>query len=204
MALETLLREGGPIMPLLLLAALVGYVLTAERLLVWGTWHLRDRALVRAPDGPALAAAVETAVSRRPTPLTRLLGEAVRLRHLPTAQRETALQARLLGHLPQVDARLSTIGWLGGILPMLGLLGTVSGMITTFQDLSVTTSRQILSVGLSEALWTTEVGLLGALPLLAAHHLLTRMRARWLNALERGLALLAGERVEAGEAGDEA
>ena len=73
---------------------------------------------------------------------------------------------------------------------MLGLLGTVSGMITTFGELAVTTSRQILSQGLSEALWTTEIGLLAAVPLLAVHHGLTRLKARRLNRLERALALL--------------
>ncbi len=86
---------------------------------------------------------------------------------------------------------------------MLGLLGTVSGMILTFKDLALTTSRQVLSQGLSEALWTTEVGLLAALPLLAAHHLLTRLKARWLDRLEFHTALLfhgAGP----GEGGDPA
>jgi biopolymer transport protein ExbB len=73
---------------------------------------------------------------------------------------------------------------------MLGLLGTVSGMIVTFKDLALTSSRQVLSQGLSEALWTTEVGLLAALPLLATHHLLSRLQSRWMDRLEFCVALL--------------
>ena len=58
--------------------------------------------------------------------------------------------------------------------------------------------------GLSEALWTTEVGLIGALPLLAAHHVLTRLKARWLTHLERALALLLAAAATPGEQGQQA
>ena len=122
--------------------------------------------------------------------LLRMLLRAVALSSLPPDRREQAMQLEILARMPEVNARVATIGWLGGILPMLGLLGTVSGMILTFKDLALTTSRQVLSQGLSEALWTTEVGLLAALPLLAAHHLLTRLKARWLDRLEFHTALL--------------
>ena len=186
-----LLTEGGPIMPLILVCAAAGYCLACERLLVWAGWYWRDRFAYRAADAAALATAVERPGSRgAETPLTALLREALALSLQPPERREAALTAALMARMPKVEARISTIGWLGTILPLLGLLGTVSGMTTTFQDLAVTTSRQVLSHGLSEALWTTEVGLIGALPLLAAHHLLGRLKARWLNNLERALALL--------------
>jgi biopolymer transport protein ExbB len=187
----TLLREGGPFMPLILLTALIGYVLSAERLLAWGYWHYSDRPLFKAEDAAAFAAYLdEPGPRRRPTPLLWLLLCAKGYRDDPPEARDKAIHLDILSRLPEVDARIATIGWLGGILPMLGLLGTVSGMIVTFKDLALTTSRQVLSQGLSEALWTTEVGLLAALPLLAVHHLLTRLKTRWLNQLELNLALL--------------
>jgi len=197
MGFSTLLAEGGPIMPLIVGTALVGYVLAVERLLTWSWWHWRDGPLRRAHHRQALARAVERVTAwrwwvRRPTPLAHLLARAKALGPVSPGQLESVMHAEVLSRLPEVDARIATIGWLGGILPMLGLLGTVSGMIATFQDLAETTSRQVLSQGLSEALWTTEVGLLGALPLLATHHLLTRMRARWLTRLEIGLARITG------------
>ena len=191
-SLQTLLREGGPIMPLILLAALIGYVLAIERLLSWGRWHFSDRPLLRAASARGLEALLERPAGPR-SPLASLLRSGLAHRILPAARREAAMHLEVLTVLPRVEARIATIGWLGGILPMLGLLGTVSGMIATFKELSLAASRQALSVGLSEALWTTEVGLLGALPLLAVHHLLTRLRSRWLNRLELGLALLFGE-----------
>lgn len=192
MIFSTLLSEGGPVMPLILLTALTGIVLACERVLVWAWWHYQERSLGALTSQAALAAwLAEPGVHSRETLLTGLLRQAAALGTLAPEQREARLQALLLAGVPRAETRIATIGWLGTILPMLGLLGTVSGMITTFQDLAITTSRQVLSQGLSEALWTTEVGLLGALPLLAAHHLLTRLKTRWLNRLERLLALLS-------------
>lgn len=194
MMLYTLLQQGGPFMPLILLTALAGYVLSAERLLTWGSWQLHDRALFRAENLAELVAHLEAPTERRrPTPLRWLLLCAKGYREDPPEERERAMHLEILTRLPEVDGRIATIGWLGGVLPMLGLLGTVSGMIVTFKDLALTTSRQVLSVGLSEALWTTEIGLLGAVPLLAVHHLLTRLKSRWLNQLELSLALLFEE-----------
>ncbi len=190
--LQTLLREGGPIMPLILLAALAGYVLASERLLSWGRWHFSDRLLLRAGSARRLEALLAR-TAKNQSPLASLLRSGLSHRNLPAARREQAMQLEILILLPRVEARIATIGWLGGILPMLGLLGTVSGMIATFKELALAASRQALSEGLSEALWTTEIGLLGALPLLAVHHLLTRLRSRWLNRLELGLALLFEE-----------
>ena len=188
----TLIGEGGPLMPLILLAALAGYVLSCERLLAWAAWHWRDRPLLRVNNGAALAGRLKGLAAKADlTPYRRILTQALYAAKYPPEKREAAVQAAVMGQISKVEARISTIGWLGTILPLLGLLGTVSGMITTFQDLSVTTSRQVLSQGLSEALWTTEVGLIGALPLLAVHHLLSRLKSRWVNHLERALSLIA-------------
>lgn len=204
MIIAEILDKGGPLMPLILAASGIGLLLTVERLLVWGWWATHDRAFYRAYERAALVSLIaERAARSKPSllhkqsPLEWVLTQAHGLgidADLPAEkmhQREKALESQVLACIPQVETRISTIGWLGGILPMLGLLGTVSGMITTFGDLAETTSRQVLSQGLSEALWTTEVGLLGALPLLAANHLLTRLKSRWLTQLERILALLS-------------
>ena len=189
-----LLAEGGPIMPLILSVGLAGLVLAVERIIVWGLWGILDRGLHRAASRREL----RQCLGRSPrggvlTPLRQLLLAAAQSGNLPPLKREARLQPLILRFLPVVDTRIATIGWLGSILPLLGLLGTVSGMIATFGEMAQAASRQVLSQGLSEALWTTQVALLAALPLLAVHHGLTRLRERWLNHLERGIALLEQE-----------
>jgi len=191
MTLPAFLHQGGPIMPLILLTGLAGYVLAAERLLVWFGWLRRDRPLMRALEPQDLRDRLaEVLALPKPTPFAWVLEHALSVAAWPKERRESALNARLLACMPQVSTRIATLGWLGGILPMLGLMGTVSGMILTFRSLAATSSRQVLSLGLAEALYATLAGLLGAVPLLAAHHVLTRLKARWLLQLERCLTLL--------------
>lgn len=67
--------------------------------------------------------------------------------------------------LPQLERRLSFAGTIVQIAPLLGLLGTVSGMIMTFEGLRTQeVSSHVFSEGISKALYTTEFGLLVAIP----------------------------------------
>jgi biopolymer transport protein ExbB len=67
---------------------------------------------------------------------------------------------------PSIERNLAVIAVLGSIAPLLGLLGTVSGMITTFTVIAQlgTGNARPLAGGISEALVATEAGLLVAIP----------------------------------------
>lgn len=84
---------------------------------------------------------------------------------------EPVLDARILGELVRtlnrsLTDRLTLIGVLAAVAPLLGLLGTVTGMITTFDVLSFfgTGNTKAMAGGISEALVTTQTGLLVAIP----------------------------------------
>jgi biopolymer transport protein ExbB len=68
--------------------------------------------------------------------------------------------------LPSIDQRLNLMSVLVASAPLLGLLGTVLGMLTTFDGISVGGSKttDVIARGISEALITTEMGLLVAVP----------------------------------------
>ena len=89
---------------------------------------------------------------------------------------ENALQEAIMRELPRLERFLSTISVLAAVAPLLGLLGTVSGMINTFQAITVhgTGDPRMLSGGISEALITTQLGLMVAVPVLMLHHFLER------------------------------
>jgi len=69
--------------------------------------------------------------------------------------------------------------------PLLGLLGTVNGMLATFRGLTVEVGRKmdLVAGGISEALVTTQAGLLIAIPAYVMLHLVSRRRAEWLHLL---------------------
>ena len=71
--------------------------------------------------------------------------------------------------------------------PLLGLLGTVIGMIKTFQLITIfgTGDAKSLSSGISEALVTTALGLIVAIPTLILHGALSRMAKHKLGLLEQ-------------------
>jgi len=89
---------------------------------------------------------------------------------------ENALQEAIMKELPRLERFLSTISVLAAVAPLLGLLGTVSGMINTFQAITIhgTGDPRMLSGGISEALITTQLGLIVAVPVLMLHHFLER------------------------------
>lgn len=92
------------------------------------------------------------------------------------------LDEALLSINRSLNDHLAVIGVLAGIAPLLGLLGTVTGMISTFDILSIfgTGNAKGMAGGISEALITTQTGLLVAIPGLYMKGFLDR-RARNLK-----------------------
>ena len=77
---------------------------------------------------------------------------------------------------PRVEGSLATIAILASLLPMLGLLGTVTGMINVFEVIALNGSGKPdeMADGISQALLTTASGLIVAIPVIFLHHLLSR------------------------------
>jgi biopolymer transport protein ExbB len=71
--------------------------------------------------------------------------------------------------------------------PLIGLLGTVAGMLRTFDGLSMQDSYKmdLVAGGISQALVTTQAGLLIAIPAIAMIHLLNRRKKDWLQCINR-------------------
>ena len=84
---------------------------------------------------------------------------------------ELKLDEAILKETPALEARISIIKVLAAIAPMMGLLGTVTGMIATFQSIQLfgTGDPKLMAGGISMALITTVQGLVAALPLMLMH-----------------------------------
>ncbi len=100
---------------------------------------------------------------------------------------EEILYERLLATQPKLERLLPFIALTAGAAPLLGLLGTVTGMIQTFRLITVfgTGDAKSLSSGISEALITTEFGLYVAIPALLAGALLSRKAKGTLSEMEQ-------------------
>lgn len=86
------------------------------------------------------------------------------------------MNIQLAGIMPKIEGSLPTIATLGALLPMLGLLGTVTGMINVFEVIALhgTGKPEEMASGISQALLTTASGLIFAIPVIFLHHLLSK------------------------------
>ena len=87
----------------------------------------------------------------------------------------------------RVESYLPVVAIAAATAPLLGLLGTVTGMINTFKVISVfgTGDPKTLSGGISEALVTTEFGLIVAIPSLLIHAVISRKAKGVMGAMEQ-------------------
>jgi biopolymer transport protein ExbB len=111
--------------------------------------------------------------------LRNVLLSALSHRKLPVERIEEKMGLVVMKELPEYQKYLNLIAVLAGLMPMLGLLGTVSGMIVLFKVIALrgTGDAQAMADGISQALLTTEAGLVAAIPIILGHVLLTN----WLN-----------------------
>ncbi|MFT5161608.1 MAG: biopolymer transport protein ExbB [Alteromonadaceae bacterium] len=99
---------------------------------------------------------------------------------------ELKLDEAILRELPSIDRGITVIKILAAIAPLLGLLGTVVGMINTFQQITLfgTGDPKIMAGSISMALVTTAQGLIAALPLIFVHSLVAGQAKSVTNILD--------------------
>lgn len=130
---------------------------------------------------------LETMVSSRKTPFDRVLGNIFRARNKEREARENIIHESILGELNFLDKFGAIILVMAAVAPLLGLLGTVTGMISTFDIITEfgTGDPKLLSSGISEALITTKLGLVVAIPALLMGNLLGGWSGKIKVLLER-------------------
>jgi biopolymer transport protein ExbB len=177
-SIRSWLKAGGMFVYPIIFVAALGAVLVLERLRYLLSTR-RSPALIggvleRLEQGDERGAREVLADAQGPT--ARVMAAGVEARGKSEEERETAMESALLAEAPRLERSLSFLAALAAVAPLLGLLGTVSGMIATFNTISTagTGNPRLLSGGISEALITTQFGLMVAIPLLLIHAWLQR------------------------------
>ena len=172
------IEAGGPLVwPILGLAALaliiILFKLVYLNLMASNASRLMDRMNELATSGSWDGC--EELVSGKKTPVKHVLAAGLEVRESDRETQESVLQEAILNQLPKVERGMAVLAVLGAVAPLLGLLGTVTGMITTFDIITEfgTGDPKLLSGGISIALVTTELGLAVAIPALIFGNLLS-------------------------------
>jgi biopolymer transport protein ExbB len=193
--------KGGNFMHPLLLCSLIGLVFIIERL-----WTLtRARINVRAFMGRVVKALREKGVQgaleeceRTRGPIAAILHSGLmRASHGPDAVAK-AIDTSGAIEMSFLERGLIALSTIGTIAPLLGFLGTVSGMISAFAAIAAAeqVSAKLVASGIQEALITTMVGLVIAIPANVAYNYFVSQIDRFITEMEEASAELVNELVE--------
>lgn len=119
-------------------------------------------------------------------PLGRILAVHEQNKGADVETLELKIDEAILKEMPPLERFLTMIKLISAIAPLMGLLGTVTGMINTFQSMTLfgTGDPKLMAGGISQALVTTVLGIVVALPMLFLHSIVNGMSQRVVHTLE--------------------
>lgn len=181
------IKQGGPVGYVILVLAVLGVLFAFWRIYV--LLGIGKRVSAQLAD---LEKASED------NPLGRVLAAYHDQKDLDLETIEMKLDEAVLKEIPHLEKGHSIIKLLAGVAPLLGLLGTVIGMIATFQSITLfgTGDPKLMAGGISQALITTVLGLVAAIPLLFMHNLVSSRSRHLIQVLDQQAAGLVAESAE--------
>ncbi len=182
--LQQRLEAGGVIGKIILVLLAVGLIIGVYRGIVLAIARQKIQAQLKTPNQPGN------------NPLGRILSVYNKEQNRSVEALELRLLEAVVDEQTGLEKGLSMLKLLAALAPMLGLLGTVTGMIETFQVITQfgNGDPKVMAGGISMALVTTVLGLVAAMPLLLAHNILSTQAENIRNILEKqGIGLVAEE-----------
>lgn len=180
------LTYGGAIGYTILLIGMAGLLLA-----IWRLWALRGV-------GARVTRQLDDREASDDNPLGRILGVATNNDSMRTELLERKLDEAILREVPLLERYQGIIKVIAGVAPLMGLLGTVVGMIRTFQTITLFGSGdpKLMADGISQALITTVEGLIVAIPLVFLHAVISDRSRELIDILEEQSAGIIARHTE--------
>jgi len=172
---QSLMQQGGPIMWIIFVAACIAMfmlILQGLQLIRLTKYARQDYSMLVTQQDVSVILKSDTSFS----PVAQLL-RSINLSDITSRDELVkSINTHLAEIMPRLEGTLPTVAIIGTLLPMLGLLGTVTGMINVFEVIAVhgTGEPAEMAQGISQALLTTASGLIIAIPVIFLHHILAR------------------------------
>lgn len=184
-----IMKDGGPVMWLILLCSLVAVFIFFMKVFQFHREEINVGELIKGLENVLRRDGFVEALSlcdNTPGPVARMLGAAILAYERGDEDLGKAVDDACLEELPKLERNVGALGTIGFIAPLLGLFGTVLGMMRTFQTInsveSVYLSAAQLSGAINMALITTAAGLAVAIPSYVAYnYLVSRINAMTLD-----------------------
>jgi len=185
-SLRERIDQGGIVGYIIIGLGLLALLIALERLLLLSLLSVRVRLQGRRPDHPG----------------NNPLGRVLQVYHAHPGSDVETLELKLgeavLKERPAINRRLTFLKIIAVVAPLMGLLGTVTGMIITFQAITLfgTGDPKLMAGGISQALVTTVLGLCVAIPTVLLHSLAASRARSVLQVLEEQAAGMVAEQSE--------
>lgn len=175
----------------------VGYIIIAVGVvgLLIAVWRMAYLFAV----GAKVSSQMKSAKANTNNPLGRVLMVSEQHPNMDAETLELKLSEQVLKEVPKLEVGLNLLKIIATVAPLLGLLGTVTGMIITFQAITIfgAGDPKAMAGGISSALVTTVLGLCVAIPMVLLHTLVNSRAKRIIQVLEERTTGLVAEQTEA-------
>lgn len=183
-------KRGGIFMWPILISAALAMGLIIERFLFYKKAKLKPAGFLEEVNERLDSGNIDDVITlckEKEMVISRVLLKGLNLRKLGLDHVEKGISAAGSIEVASLEKGLSVLSAIGNIAPLIGFLGTVSGMITAFQSIAAAdqVSARLVAGGIYEALITTEAGLIVAIPVLAFYNFFVHRIETFVADIER-------------------
>lgn len=182
--------EGGIFMWIIAAVWCVGIAIAVERLKVYFKYDIDGTSLMgnikKAIIGNQVQDAIQTC-SESPALLAFVMKNGLKRANQSKEQIQDALEASILEVTPKIESRLGYLALAANLSTLLGLLGTIQGLIQSFAAVAqaeASQKAQLLAEGIAVAMNTTALGLISAISIMVVHSVLTTRGEKMIHEIE--------------------
>ena len=181
--------KGGPVMYPILICSLIAVTIFFERMFYLKSIKTKSKKFVLRVKNLVKKGSIELAISacrKSPTPISKIMLAGLIKSSRGRDEIKEAVEDSANQEIPVLEGNLSTLATVGNIAPLLGLLGTVFGMIKAFNVISAMGigKPELLAGGISEALLTTAFGLSIGIPTIVIYNYLSHRVDKLIREME--------------------
>jgi biopolymer transport protein ExbB len=184
------MNSGGAFMWIILLVWCIGVGIAAERLLSYFKYDIDGKSMMNNIKKLVIGNQVQDAIqscSESRALLPFVMKNGLKRANQAKDQIQDALEASILEVVPMIEKRLSYLGLCANLSTLLGLLGTIQGLIQSFAAVAKADpgkKAQLLADGIAVAMNTTALGLISAISLMVIHSFLMARGEKMIQEIE--------------------
>ena len=186
-------RDGGEFMYVILTVSVIGMATVIERgYMILFRYNLNGAAFMAQIQKLIMANNIDRAIklcnAESNAALTKVLKAGLTRANRSALEIQNAVDEATLEVIPLLQKRTPYVGMCANVATLLGLLGTISGLVTAFKAVATAAPEEkqtMLASGISVAMYTTAFGLVVAIPLIIAHSIITNRTVKLVDEIDQ-------------------